>query len=419
MAYWQNGKLYLHCSTQSVAQTVPDVARWCGIEPTQVVLICEYTGGGFGSKGGGTVSMSIPALLSKKANAPVMMRITREDESYIGRARTNMTGRTRIGFAKDGRITALDLFIVQDNGAYGPMGDHRSAGLAASIIYQPPAMRWRAINVLTNTPPRSQQRSPGPMQANGMIEPLITKAAKQLGIDQVEIRKINSPVGRALFGPARPERPASAPHERVHQRGARQRQADVPLGRAQGVLGPAPRSEGARRRRRRRPARRRIDRLRQPDDDSSGRQAVRPVGRRQPRHAFGDGPGARRGGSAGDAVGEGRSRLGRHGQRRAVVVPLGGQPDDARDDARELRGCQGREAQAAGDRREGSRRLAGRLRAGQRARVSPRQSGRRADLRAGGEARDRAWRQVRRPRGARRHQRDDQARGRDARGPRR
>ena len=204
MAYWQNGKLYLHGSTQSVSQTVPAIARWVGIQPTDVVLISEYTGGGFGSKGGGTVSMSIPALLSKKANAPVMMRITREDESYIGRARTNMTGRTRVGFAKDGKITALDLFIVQDNGSYGPMGDHRSAGLAASIIYQPAAMRWRAISVLTNTPPRSQQRSPGPMQANGMIEPLITKAAKQLGIDQVAIRRINSPVGKAIFGPAAP-----------------------------------------------------------------------------------------------------------------------------------------------------------------------------------------------------------------------
>ena len=202
MAYWQNGKLYLYCSTQSVAQTVPAVARWCGIEPTDVVLISQYTGGGFGSKGGGTVTMSIPALLSRKANAPVMMRISRDDESHIGRARTNMSGRVKVGFAKDGRITALDLFIVQDNGSYGPMGDHRSAGLAASIIYQPAAMRWRAISVLTNTPPRSQQRSPGPMQANGIIEPVITKAARQLGLDQVEIRKINSPSGRAVFGPA-------------------------------------------------------------------------------------------------------------------------------------------------------------------------------------------------------------------------
>jgi xanthine dehydrogenase molybdenum-binding subunit len=204
MAYWQNGKLYIHASTQSVQRTHENIARWCGLEPSQVVLICEYTGGGFGSKGAGAVSMSIPALLSRKANAPVMMRISREEESYIGRARTNMTGRAKIGFRKDGRITALDLYIVQDSGAYGPMGDHRSAGNAASLIYQPEAMRWRTINVLTNTPPRTQQRSPGPMQANGIIEPVITKAAKQLGIDQVEIRKINSPVGKALYGPPLP-----------------------------------------------------------------------------------------------------------------------------------------------------------------------------------------------------------------------
>ncbi|MEO8682846.1 MAG: molybdopterin cofactor-binding domain-containing protein, partial [Vicinamibacterales bacterium] len=97
MAYWQNGKLHLHCSTQSVVRTVDAVARWVGIEPKNLVLISEYTGGGFGSKGGGAVSMAIPALLSKKANAPVMMRISREEESYIGRARTNMTGRAKVG----------------------------------------------------------------------------------------------------------------------------------------------------------------------------------------------------------------------------------------------------------------------------------------------------------------------------------
>jgi CO/xanthine dehydrogenase Mo-binding subunit len=179
---------------------VDNVARWVGVEPSQVVLICEYTGGGFGSKGGGAVSMAIPALLSKKANAPVMMRVSREEESYFGRARTNMVGRAKAGFRKDGRITALDLFIVQDNGPYGPMGDHRSAGNAASLIYQPLAMRWRAINVLTNTPPRTQQRSPGPMQANGIVEPVVTKAAKALGIDQVAIRRINAPAGKALYG---------------------------------------------------------------------------------------------------------------------------------------------------------------------------------------------------------------------------
>jgi CO/xanthine dehydrogenase Mo-binding subunit len=201
MAYWQNGKLFVHGSTQSVARTVDPIARWVGIEPTDVVLVSEYTGGGFGSKGGGAVSMAIPALLSKKANAPVMMRITREDEHYIGRARTGMIGRARAGFRKDGRITALDLFIVEDNGPYGPMGDHRSAGGAASLIWQPMAMRWRGVAVITNTPPRSQQRSPGAMQANAIMEGVVTKAANKLGLDQVAIRRINSPEGKAPYGP--------------------------------------------------------------------------------------------------------------------------------------------------------------------------------------------------------------------------
>jgi xanthine dehydrogenase molybdenum-binding subunit len=204
MAYWQNGKLFLHGSTQSVARTIDPLANWLGIDASNIVLISEYCGGGFGSKGAGAISMVIPALLSKKAGAPVMMRISREEEHYIGRARTGMVGRARAGFRSDGRITALDLFIVEDNGPYGPMGDHRSAGNAASLIWQPLAMRWRGLAVITNTPPRSQQRSPGPMQANAIMEPVVTKAAKKLGLDQLAIRRINSPEGKALYGAPRP-----------------------------------------------------------------------------------------------------------------------------------------------------------------------------------------------------------------------
>ena len=90
MAYWQNGKLYMHAGTQSTVQTVASVATSVGIKPEEVVLISEYTGGGFGSKIPGAIFYAIPALLSKKANAPVMMRITREEEHYIGRARPGL-----------------------------------------------------------------------------------------------------------------------------------------------------------------------------------------------------------------------------------------------------------------------------------------------------------------------------------------
>jgi xanthine dehydrogenase molybdenum-binding subunit len=204
MAYWQNGKLFLHGSTQSTVQTVASVARWTGITPDKVVIISEYTGGAFGSKIPGAISMAIPALLSKKANAPVMMRITREDEHFIGRARPGILARLKVGFRKDGRITAIDMYAICDNGPYDAQGDGRSAGTTISLAYQPETMRWRGLTVLTNTPPKTSQRAPGGAQGIGIIEPILAKAARKLGVDQVEMRKINAPAGKAPFGPALP-----------------------------------------------------------------------------------------------------------------------------------------------------------------------------------------------------------------------
>jgi len=202
MAYWQNGKLYMHCSTQSTMRTVSAVARWVGIDPSKVVIISEFTGGGFGSKGSSSVFVAVAALLSKKANAPVMMRITREDEHYIGRARPALHSRVKVGFRKDGRITALDGLIVVDNGPYDVVSDSRSAGDHISLCYQPLAMRWRTLTVLTNTPPRGAQRAPGGLQGNALMAPVLAKAARKLGIDEVAIHRINAPEGKALFGAA-------------------------------------------------------------------------------------------------------------------------------------------------------------------------------------------------------------------------
>jgi CO/xanthine dehydrogenase Mo-binding subunit len=202
MAYWQNGKVYIYTGTQSTAQTLPAIARWLNISPDNVVFISEYTGGGFGSKITGGVSMIIPALLAKKTNAPVMMRISREEETFIGRARPGFQGRMKVGFSKEGRITALDMFVICDNGPYDAVGDSASSGRIVSLLYQPQAMRWRGVTVLTNTPPRSAQSSPGGLQGIVIIEPIIAKAARKLGVDQVAIRRVNCPEGKAPFGPA-------------------------------------------------------------------------------------------------------------------------------------------------------------------------------------------------------------------------
>jgi len=205
MAYWQNGKLYLHSGTQSTAQTVPAIARWMNMSPDNVVLISEYTGGGFGSKVTGSVIMIIPAILSKKLNAPVMMRVSREEEHFIGRARPSIEGRAKIGFDKSGKITAIDMFTVTNSGAYDAVSDGPTSGRITSLLYQAPAMRWRGVTVMTNTPTRSAQSAPGGMQAIGIIEPILSKAARKLGVDQVALRRVNCPEGKASYGPPNKE----------------------------------------------------------------------------------------------------------------------------------------------------------------------------------------------------------------------
>jgi xanthine dehydrogenase molybdenum-binding subunit len=70
----------------------------------------------------------------------------------------------------------------------------------ASANYTPLNMRFRGTAVLTNTPPHGPQRGPGGAQSNVMFEPLICQAARKLGIDEVEIRKINAPTTGMAYG---------------------------------------------------------------------------------------------------------------------------------------------------------------------------------------------------------------------------
>lgn len=200
LSYWENGKCFVYGSSQSQSFPVPGLASYIGIDPEDLVFIAEYCGGGFGSKGGPYPTMSIPAHLSRLTGRPVMLRISREEEYYIGSARHGFQGRVKMGFREDGRITAVDLFIVQDNGANAGFSDWLSAGDALTLVYTPLAMRYRGIPVFTNTPFKGPQRGPGQNQLAAAIEPLMDKAARALGLDPLAIRRINAPGNDAKYG---------------------------------------------------------------------------------------------------------------------------------------------------------------------------------------------------------------------------
>ena len=200
MAYWENGKCVLYGSSQSQTAMVPGLCQLLGVEQEDLVYVAETCGGGFGSKGGPYPIMAVPPLLSQQTGRPVMLRITRAEEYGLGIARAGFQGRLRMGLREDGRILAVDLSIVHENGPHTGWNDNDSAADSVSILYQPLAMRYRGIPVQTNTPPRGPQRGPGQNQIAEAVEPILDKAARELGIDQLSIRRINSAGNDARIG---------------------------------------------------------------------------------------------------------------------------------------------------------------------------------------------------------------------------
>ena len=192
MVYWENGKCYFHASTQSQSAVDEPLAAQLGIDPADLCIINENTGGGFGSKGRNYPTMGVTGNLSRLLNRPVQLRITREEEYYIGVGRPGMQGWIKVGLRADGTVAAVDLIIVSDGGPGGRDSASSSAG-HISVLFQPDAMRLRNIPIFTNTAPRGAQRGPGQNEMAAALSPIMDKAANALGMDRVEFRKLNAP----------------------------------------------------------------------------------------------------------------------------------------------------------------------------------------------------------------------------------
>ena len=191
MAYWENGRCYFHGSSQSQSANNAGLARMLNIDLADLVFINEATGGGFGSKIGPYPYMAITGQFSRQLNRPVQLRITREQEFYIGSARSGMQGWIKVGVKEDGKVSAVDLVIVNDGGMTGG-GSGNSSAQHVTVAWQPEAMRFRHISVYTNTTPRGAQRGPGQNEMSAILGPVTDKAAAAAGIDRVEFRKINA-----------------------------------------------------------------------------------------------------------------------------------------------------------------------------------------------------------------------------------
>ena len=165
-------QLTVWCSTQGVFSVRDDLAVYFNLPPDSVRVVCEYLGGGFGSKFGATPEMIIAARLAKAAGVPVKVMLPRADEHRSTGNRPNSEQKVKMGVDRDGKLTAIDL-VTRGSGGIG--GGAGSAGPFKSV--------YRCANIRTAGNQHLYQRRAGVADARARMAAGMLRAGARDGRD--------------------------------------------------------------------------------------------------------------------------------------------------------------------------------------------------------------------------------------------
>ncbi|MGD0367875.1 MAG: xanthine dehydrogenase family protein molybdopterin-binding subunit, partial [Acidobacteriaceae bacterium] len=184
VADWKPELLTVWASTQGTASVREELAGFFKIPLTQVRVITEFMGGGFGAKFGAGNPGVVAAALSKKTGAPVRLMLDREEEHLSVGNRPSSDQTLRIGAKKDGTITAIHLI------AYGTAGCGTGAGCSgpAANLYKSASLHTEENDVFINAGPASAMRAPGHPQGAFALEQTMDELAVKLGMDPIDLR---------------------------------------------------------------------------------------------------------------------------------------------------------------------------------------------------------------------------------------
>ncbi len=186
------GVLNVRTSTQVPFLTRRALSDIFELSLDKVRVFCERVGGGFGGKQEMFVE-DILALAALKTGRPVKLEFTREEQFVATSTRHPMRVHIKAGADADGKLTALQLDLLSNTGAYGNhAGPVMFHSLSESIaVYNCPNKRVDGYAVYTNTVPAGAFRGYGLPQSQIAIEAAIDELARQLGISPYEMRRRN------------------------------------------------------------------------------------------------------------------------------------------------------------------------------------------------------------------------------------
>ncbi|MFV1963500.1 MAG: xanthine dehydrogenase family protein molybdopterin-binding subunit, partial [Acidimicrobiia bacterium] len=188
-----DGRLHVFSATQVPHYLHRILARVLEIPERLIRVTATPTGGGFGGKTDVFSHELVAAHMARVTGRPVKMVLTREEVFYAHRGRHPVLMWVKTGFRSNGRITAMSFKTYLDGGAYGSYGAASLlyTGQLQTVTYNIPAYRFEGVRVFTNKPACGPKRGHGTPQPRFGLEVHLDKAADDLGIDPVTIRKRN------------------------------------------------------------------------------------------------------------------------------------------------------------------------------------------------------------------------------------
>lgn len=184
---WDGDNLTAWVSTQGVHATRQQIARNLKIPETNVRVICDHMGGGFGSKVAADAPIVAAARLAKEAGRPVKLMLDRKEEHLDAGNRPSAFARVRAGVSVDGMLTAFEATT------WGTGGAGQAANFPLPYIYQFPNRRREHTNVYINAGLQRPMRAPGHPQGCFVTEVLMDELADRANMDPLELRLKNLP----------------------------------------------------------------------------------------------------------------------------------------------------------------------------------------------------------------------------------
>ncbi|MEY2532306.1 MAG: aerobic carbon-monoxide dehydrogenase large subunit [bacterium] len=188
------GSLTVWSSTQVPHFLRVFLAVLLNISQERVRVIAPEVGGGFGSKLQIYGEEVFCAWAARKLNRPIKWVATRSDDMATMHHGRDQVAYTRMGAKRDGRITAFHAKIVADLGAYNMLLTPAIPSMGAFVmsgVYDIPAVQTDVIGVFTNKFPTDAIRGAGRPEATHMIELTMDQMAHELGMDPLELRRMN------------------------------------------------------------------------------------------------------------------------------------------------------------------------------------------------------------------------------------